>query len=56
MIVVNALLNHTDAFNAYVALDPSLWWDDNLLVRQAKTAMQEKKFNGKTFSWPSLIP
>ena len=49
MIVVNALLNHTDAFNAYVALDPSLWWDDNLLVRQAKTAMQEKKFNGKTF-------
>jgi predicted alpha/beta superfamily hydrolase len=49
MIVVNALLNHTDVFNAYVALDPSLWWDDNLLVRQAKTALQEKKFKGKTF-------
>lgn len=49
MIVVNALLNHTEAFNAYVALDPSLWWDDNLLVRQAKKALQEARFKGKTF-------
>ena len=29
LAVVNAFFNHTKLFNAYIALDPSLWWDSN---------------------------
>ncbi len=49
MLVVNTLLNHPQLFDAYVALDPSLWWDEQLLVKQARTRLQEKRFDGKTF-------
>lgn len=49
MIVVNTLLNHSELFNAYIALDPSLWWDDNLLLTQAATVLPQKKFTGKAF-------
>jgi predicted alpha/beta superfamily hydrolase len=49
MIVVNTLLNHTDMFNAYIALDPSIWWDDQLLVKQAETQLAHKKFENKSF-------
>lgn len=33
---LNALYTRPTAFNAYVSIDPSLWWDDRLLLRQAK--------------------
>jgi hypothetical protein len=48
MMVVNTLLNHTDMFNSYVALDASLWWDESLLVKQAQQRLKEKRFNNKT--------
>ena len=34
--VVNALYTMPEAFNAYLAIDPSLWWDSNLLLKQAR--------------------
>jgi predicted alpha/beta superfamily hydrolase len=49
MLVVNTLLNHPQLFDAYVALDPSLWWDEQLLVKQAPARLKEKRFDGKTF-------
>jgi predicted alpha/beta superfamily hydrolase len=49
MMVVNTLLNHTHLFNSYIALDPSLWWDESLLLKQAKEKLKENKFTGKTF-------
>lgn len=35
LFAVYSLLNHPGSFQAYVALDPSLWWDDSLLMKQA---------------------
>lgn len=32
---INALYTMPEVFNAYVAIDPSLWWDDRTLVRRA---------------------
>jgi predicted alpha/beta superfamily hydrolase len=34
--VINALYTIPDVFNAYVAIDPSLWYDDRLLLKKAK--------------------
>lgn len=46
LFVVNTLLNHTNLFNAYIAIDPSLWWDNKLLVRQAKEKLSLINFKG----------
>ncbi len=48
LMVVNTLINHTDLFNAYLAIDPSLWWDNQKLLKQAETVLQQKKFDNKT--------
>ncbi len=37
LLALHALLNQPDLFDAYVAMDPSLWWDNQVLVRQAET-------------------
>ena len=36
LLALHALLAAPDMFQAYIAIDPSLWWDDKLLVRQAE--------------------
>jgi predicted alpha/beta superfamily hydrolase len=33
---INALYTIPETFNAYVAIDPSLWWDNRVLLRRAK--------------------
>ncbi|MBN8855164.1 MAG: hypothetical protein BGO55_24845 [Sphingobacteriales bacterium 50-39] len=47
LTVINTLLHHTAMFNAYVALDPSMFWDDKKLLHQAKNILKEKKFDGR---------
>ena len=44
LTAINILLNHTKLFNSYAAIDPSLWWDDQKLLKQSKTILSEKKF------------
>lgn len=36
LLVSHALLNTPEIFDAYIAIDPSLWWDDQTLLRQAE--------------------
>ena len=36
--VINALYTMPETFNAYVAIDPSLWWDQKLLLEKSKDA------------------
>jgi hypothetical protein len=40
---INALYTMPEVFSAYVAIDPSLWWDNSLLLKQAK----QKVANGQ---------
>jgi len=34
LFALNAFLNEPELFRSYIAIDPSLWWDDQLLVRR----------------------
>jgi predicted alpha/beta superfamily hydrolase len=34
LFAVRSMLVGTDVFNAYIAVSPSLWWDDGLVVKQ----------------------
>lgn len=44
LFTVNTFLHHTNVFNAYIAIDPSLWWDRGKLVDEAESLVEEKNF------------
>jgi hypothetical protein len=48
LMVMNTLINHTEMFNAYIAIDPSMWWDDKKLLEQSAEVLGKKDFSGKT--------
>ncbi len=44
---INALYTIPETFNAYIAIDPSLWWDNKTLLKQAKTFVSGARLDGK---------
>jgi predicted alpha/beta superfamily hydrolase len=44
LTVIYTLLNHVKLFNQYIALDPSMWWDEQKLVKQADSLLSNKTF------------
>jgi len=48
LTVVNTLIHHPDLFNAYVALDAALWWNNQHIVIEAKMILANKNYSGKT--------
>ncbi|WP_316805280.1 alpha/beta hydrolase-fold protein [Pedobacter nototheniae] len=49
LTVVHNLLNHSNLFNAYVAIDPSLFYNHDDLLKQAEVKFKETKFNKTSF-------
>jgi len=45
--VIDALYTIPETFNAYIAIDPSLWWDDKVLLKQAKEHVSKDNYQGK---------
>lgn len=39
MFAVYAMLNRPEAFKSYIAADPSIWWDSNLVAKMAATRL-----------------
>ncbi|HVY74084.1 MAG TPA: alpha/beta hydrolase-fold protein [Puia sp.] len=48
LTAINILLNHTGLFNSYVAIDPSLWWDNQHLLKETSGILGDKRFDGKS--------
>lgn len=48
LMVVHTLFKHTALFNKYAAIDPSMWWDDQRLLKQAKIQLANKKFENSS--------
>ncbi|HZX57198.1 MAG TPA: alpha/beta hydrolase-fold protein [Mucilaginibacter sp.] len=48
LTAMNIVINHTNMFNSYVVIDPSMWWDKQKLLNQARSAFQQKKFDNIT--------
>src|SRR6201999_1400890 len=48
LMVINTMVNHPNLFSAYIAIDPSMWWDDRKLLQQTATVLTREKFTGKT--------
>ncbi|HTD42104.1 MAG TPA: alpha/beta hydrolase-fold protein [Mucilaginibacter sp.] len=48
LAVVNAFFNHTNLFNAYIALDPSLWWDQQKWIKKQESEISTHDFKNKS--------
>jgi uncharacterized protein len=49
LCVTHAFLYHTNMFNAYIALNPSLYWDDGLIMKTAEEKLAGLDFKHKLF-------
>ena len=47
LIVVDVLLHHPQLFNSYVAIDPSLWYDERKLLKEASTIIHKAELTNK---------
>ena len=43
LLALHSLLEEPDMFQSYIAIDPSLWWDDQVLVRKAADTFKAAK-------------
>ena len=46
LMVIYSLFNHSELFNSYLAIDPSLWWDNQMLLKQANENLSANRFWG----------
>jgi predicted alpha/beta superfamily hydrolase len=49
LAVMQTFVHHNDLFNAYICIDPSMWWDKEKLLKQTQEILSEKKFEEKSF-------
>jgi len=48
LLVMDTLLNRPELFDSYISIDPSMWWDNQLLLNQFKnTDFNDSKYNNK---------
>ena len=48
LFTINMLLNHNHLFNNYIAIDPSLDWDNQKLLKETKEKMSKENYKGKS--------
>ncbi len=48
LFTINMLINHKHLFQNYIAIDPSLDWDDQKLLKEAKQKLSTESYEGKS--------
>jgi predicted alpha/beta superfamily hydrolase len=46
LAVMNILTNHTTLFNAYIAIDPSMWYDRERFLKTTQNKLAGQKYHG----------
>ena len=46
LTVMNIITNHTKLFNAYIAIDPSMWYDKEQFLKATGKKLSLQKYNG----------
>ena len=50
LLALHALLDEPDMFQAYIAIDPSLWWHDQVLVKRVESRGESaRKLSGSVY-------
>lgn len=48
LFTVYTLINHPELFNNYLAIDPSLDWDNQKVLNESKQILETKRYDGKS--------
>ena len=48
LAVMQVFVHHTHLFNSYICIDPSMWWDNQTLLKETKRALETRSFQGKS--------
>jgi predicted alpha/beta superfamily hydrolase len=48
LFTINMLINHGNLFENYIAIDPSIEWDNQKLLKEAKAKLETENFEGKS--------
>ena len=48
LFTINTLINHKYLFSNYIAIDPSIEWDNQNLLKQAKAKLGSENYKGKS--------
>ena len=48
LAVMQTFTHHSSLFNAYICIDPSMWWDKQKLLKETKTFLKNTKLEGKS--------
>ncbi len=48
LTVMNTLIYKPELFNSYVAIDPSMWWDNKKLLSKIKNTVFDEKYSNKS--------
>ncbi len=48
LMVIDTLNSRPHLFDNYIAIDPSLWWDDRTVLRESEVALADQDFSGKS--------
>jgi predicted alpha/beta superfamily hydrolase len=48
LTVMQIFVHHTHLFNSYICIDPSMWWDNQSLLKETKQALETRSFQGKS--------
>src|SRR6476619_7497233 len=46
LTVIDALANHPGLFNAYIAIDPSMWYDHQRFLSAVKKKLSANRYDG----------
>ena len=49
LFCINTMFIHTNLFNGYLAIDPNLKWDNNMILNLAKETLTYRTFEGTSF-------
>ncbi|MCF6407184.1 hypothetical protein L3C95_30085 [Chitinophaga filiformis] len=49
LMVVNTLIHHPGLFNAYIASDPSIFWNDSRILTSVDSLLEHQDFKNKRF-------
>lgn len=48
LMAIETLITRPEVFQNYIAIDPSLWWDEQSVLHRAEAALRERDFTGKS--------
>jgi len=48
LTAMNILANHTNLFNSFICIDPSMWWDNLHFLEATKKALTQDRLSGKS--------